>query len=916
MPKSTSTNQQLYNNVLQHYLKANKAVDFYTHTSIGIPKGSYFVKGSETNEFMNLYHKVVFEQNIPTYLTEGIRDIENTPLKIDLDFRYYSKEVKRLYKFDDIVKVCQKYMEIIEEYLDEPDDDERLFYILEKPGPTIDKNKDGTEKTNDAGEYRIKDGVHILAPGIVTVDYLQLKFRDYVYKNCGEIFDEYGFDNAYSDIFDRAVIDRNNWQMYGSTKPNQPPYLVSNIIRVYTDRFEKVVNIPDTKDLIHILSVRNKFDASLIKVEKEDEVHNANTNKPKARHISRKSKKKNITRLSKSDIALIKKYVECLSPNRASSFHTWIEVGWCLHNLHNKDNQLLDVWIEFSARDSQYAHSCKEECTELWEDMHDEGLGIGSLKLWAREDNPKMYEKVQAEDLWKPVMNACKGGKGSSFDVATIMKIMYKDDFICVSVKDDKWFYYDKDLNRWCMDDKGIRLKEKISTEVWERFCKFRVEEDKKAMNDPDGAESVSAMNAQNIGKVMNRLKDTPFKSNIMTECKEVFYDKDRSFLDKLDSYNYLIGFSNGVYDLKREEFRKGRPEDYISKSTGINYIEYDPQSPEVMQINDFYKKILVIESVRKYLLIRSASFLSGSTKDESFDIYSGKGGNGKSKHMELIEAVFGDYAVKLPITLLTGKRAQSTAANPELAKTKGARLCSMQEPDEKTKINVGLMKELTGGDKISARALYSEPIEFKPQFKMVLCCNDKPELPQHDEGTWRRVRNTEFASKFTYPNDINDDSVLDFPRDDDLAERFEDWAEPFMSILIHYHKIYRQEGLRVPDEIIEYTSEYREKNNHFRDFINDRIEVDQNSSVGLRIDEIYTNYKEWHRGVSATGTNARSRKELQSYFNERYGKYHSPGVLAKDKGYRGLSIKSNFMVSSTSWEGSSDDGTVDELDN
>ena len=89
------------------------------------------------------------------------------------------------------------------------------------------------------------------------------------------------------------------------------------------------------------------------------------------------------------------------------------------------------------------------------------------------------------------------------------------------------------------------------------------------------------------------------------------------------------------------------------------------------MQINDFYKKILVIESVRKYLLIRSASFLSGSTKDESFDIYSGKGGNGKSKHMELIEAVFGDYAVKLPITLLTGKRAQSTAANPELAKTK-----------------------------------------------------------------------------------------------------------------------------------------------------------------------------------------------------------------------------------------------------
>jgi P4 family phage/plasmid primase-like protien len=913
MPKSSSSNSQLYNNELQHYLKANRAVDFYTHTSIGIPKGSYFVKCSETSQFMDLYHKVVFERKIPTYLTEGIRDIENTPLKIDLDFRYYSNKVERKYTFEDIAQICQKYMEIIEEYLDDPEDDERLFYILEKPCPTTDKDKTGADKKNDKGELRIKDGVHILAPGIVTVDYLQLKFREYVYKNCGDVFDKYGFDNSYSDIFDRAVIDRNNWQMYGSTKPNQPPYLVSKIIRVFKDSYEIIDNIPDTKELIHILSVRNKFDASLIKVDKEDEVHNANVNKPKVRHISKRNKKKATTFCNKRELSLIHKYVNCLSVDRATNYQTWIEVGWCLHNLHNKDNTLLNLWIEFSAKAAGYSETCKDDCSERWEDMHDEGLGIGSLKLWAKEDNEQEYKRVVSQDLYSHVIKACKGGKGSSFDVATIMNIMYKDDFICVSVKDDKWFYYDKDLNRWLMDDKGIRLKEKISTEVWEEFNRFQISESQKALDDPDGAESIPAINAQNISKVMNRLKDTPFKANIMTECKEVFYDKERIFLDKLDSYNYLIGFKNGVYDLKRDEFRTGRPEDYISKSTNINYVDYNPQSPEVMQINDFYKKILVIESVRKYLLIRSASFLSGSTKDESFDIYSGKGGNGKSKHMELMEAVFGDYAVKLPITLLTGKRACSTAANPELAKTKGARLCSMQEPDEKTKINVGLMKELTGGDKISARALYSEPIEFKPQFKMVLCCNDKPELPEHDEGTWRRVRNTEFASKFTYPNDIDIENVLDFPRDDDLAERFEDWAEPFMSILIHYHKIYKEEGLRVPDEIIEYTSEYREKNNHFRDFINERISHDPNSSVGLPIHSIYSAYKEWYSGINSDRSSIRTRKDLQSYFNERYGKYHSPGVLAKDKGYRGLSIV-NLNGFMNNEDCSIDD--EDELDN
>ena len=103
-----------------------------------------------------------------------------------------------------------------------------------------------------------------------------------------------------------------------------------------------------------------------------------------------------------------------------------------------------------------------------------------------------------------------------------------------------------------------------------------------------------------------------------------------------------------------------------------------------------------------------------------------------------------------MPVTLITAKRTSSSAATPELAQTKGARLAYLQEPDTKTKINVGLMKELTGGDKIQARALYHDPIEFKPQFKMVLCCNDKPELPPHDEGTWRRIRNTEFISERT----------------------------------------------------------------------------------------------------------------------------------------------------------------------
>ena len=392
----------------------------------------------------------------------------------------------------------------------------------------------------------------------------------------------------------------------------------------------------------------------------------------------------------------------------------------------------------------------------------------------------------------------------------------------------------------------------------------------------------------------MFRLKETSFKSNLMTESAELFYDKEKKFLDKLDEANNLIGFNNGVYDLKKDEFREGRPEDYISKSTNINYIPYDPDSDEVFEIYEFYKQIFVIKTVREYVLIRSSSFLSGSTKDESFDIYSGGGGNGKSKHMELVEAVFGDYAVKLPISLLTSGRAASNAATPELARTKGARLCSMQEPDSTTKINVGLMKELTGGDKIQARALYGEPFEFKPQFKMVLCCNDRPELPEKDEGTWRRVRNTEFMSKFTH--DVLPEKCLHFKINEDLAENFENWAEPFMSLLIEYHKKYLKVGLKTPDEILEYTEGYRQQNDHLRDYVADMIDCDIQSGNYLSIGEIYEQYKDWYRGNFADRSHQLPRKKVQEYFNDKYGKYVS--TKKSKRGYKGLSIKSKFLES------------------
>jgi len=888
-------------NVLQQFLDKNRGTDGFTHTSIGAPMGKYSIKHSDYAKFYELYHKVVFENCTPTYLTEGIKDCDITPIKIDIDLRYFNKQCKRIYTDGDIDKICMSYMEIIEEYLEDLEDEERVFYILEKPAAIYDLDKKGNKKTKGS-LFRIKDGFHIMAPNILTNDYCQLKFREHVFKNCSTYLDRHAFDNPYSDIFDKAVIDRNNWQMYGSTKPGKPAYLVSRVIRVFTDRVEKVDYVPPSLELIEKLSVRNKTEFSMLKSEVEAEVWAPENKKPKKKRKNSK-RKKHKTKVTKTELKSILKYIKCLGAERAKNFHTWIEVGWCLHNIHNKDDTLLDHWIKWSKKVPEYADVCETECREKWDEMGDEGFGIGSLKLWAKEDNEKKYYEILENDVAVRIWKGCNNGKGTSYDIAKTMHILYSTFHVCVSIKDCTWYYYNAKFNRWQRDDKGLELKRKISTDLYKHFNSIKIKESQLMGDEEDPQNSIHDKRAQDIGKVMIRLKETSFKSNLMVECSELFYDREKKFLDSLDEANHLIGFNNGIYDLKKDEFRKGRPEDFISKSTNINWIEYDSDSDEIFEIKEFYKQIFVIKRVRDYVLIRSSSFLSGSTKDESFDIYSGGGGNGKSKHMELMDKIFGDYAVKLPIQLLTAKRAASNAATPELARTKGARLCSMQEPDTGDAINVGLMKELTGGDKIQARRLYGEPFEFKPKFKMVLCCNDKPSLPERDEGTWRRVRNTEFSSKFTY--DIKGEDGLDFKINEELAENFENWAEPFMSLLLEYHKRYKKEGLKVPCEILEYTKSYRSTSDAFINFINDKLDYDPSINTGLKISDIYKLYKSWWGGMS--DTKARSRKDLQRYFDEKYSKHLAYSTT--NSGYIGWTVKG------VDCEIDSDDEKKDDLD-
>lgn len=837
--------------------KVDKGSEF-THTSIIKPSGAFYISSDDQDTFFQKY-KLAYKSGEDLYLTERHKEIG--PMVIDFDFRFTpvngSSTPKRRYDKEDIVNIVSLYSKTIREYFDIK---KFKMYVMEKPGPTIDKELE-------------KDGIHIVIPDVVTKPSIQFIIRNDILKSIGNILGKLNLKNDCNDVIDEAVIQRNNWQMYGSKKPNGESYKVTYVFESGNDGVteEKIDSLNDI-EYVELLSIRNKYIESKIMDSKKD-VISAYENKQIL-----EMKKKNDARLSRvntkkntySDVDFVNKLVDVLSTERADNYDLWIRLGWCLRNI---DYRLLDKWVEFSKRSSKFVDG---ECEKVWNMMKDDGLGIGTLHMWARTDNKEAYDKVIENDLFHLISNS---SSKTHHDIAKVVHFLYKYEYACVSIKHNFWYEFKN--HRWVPCDCGHTLRSRLSTCVVKKYCAASAYFANKASTEDDADQRDRyAEKSKKLLEIANKLKDGPFKENIIKECRDLFYIE--KFEEKIDSRCHLLGFENGVYDLDVDEFREGRPDDYISFTTGVNFVEYDKNHPYMEGINKFLNTVFTNQEVRDYVLTVLSSFLNGNIKEERFHIWTGTGANGKSRIIELFESCLGEYCCKFPITLLTQKRAASNATTSELARAKGKRFACLQEPSEDEKLNIGLMKELTGGDKIMARALFKEPIEFKPQFKMILTCNHLPNVPSDDGGTWRRIRVVEFTSKFTENPDPNNPN--EFLIDTELATKFEDWKEHFMALLIKYYKNYKINGMYEPQEVLKCTKEYQKTNDNCMEFLEQEVEKSDRGFV--TVNDLYSKYGYWLKD-NAPGIKLPTKKIFIASVDKRLGKAVSSYKIQGWKGWR-----------------------------
>ena len=486
---------------------------------------------------------------------------------------------------------------------------------------------------------------------------------------------------------------------------------------------------------------------------------------------------------------------------------------------------------------------------------------------WAKNDADRTaYNKIRHETVDYFIEQTVRGQ--TEFDLANVLLQLFKDRFVCVSIKNNIWYEFKN--HRWSEIDSGNTLRLWCSRDVHKLYCDKAATEDERmdALEEDDPNREKIKKKIDTLISIGLMLRRTNHKNNIMREARDLFYDKD--FLEKQDENNNLMCFNNGVFDFRDNVFRDGKPEDYITKCTNIDYVPIDQVNQTASsQVDEFMRQLFPVEELHKYMWDHLASTLIGTNENQTFNIYIGSGANGKSKLVDLMTKILGDYKGTVPITLITQKRPGIGGTSSEIVQLRGVRYAVMQEPSKGDKINEGIMKEITGGDPIQGRALFKETVTFVPQFKLVVCTNTLFDIKDTGDGTWRRIRVCDFKAKFREnPVENDPDEPYQFPIDKKIEAKFEQWKEPFMSKLVEIAK--HKKGL-VEDcaIVLNKSNAYREDQDYLREFAREKIIKSDGGKI--KKTELLETFKQWY--TIQYGRSVPKGKELYDFVDKMFSK-------------------------------------------
>jgi phage/plasmid-associated DNA primase len=798
-------------NDLLVFLNARRAVKGgrWNVTGLGYDRGSYYIPDADYDEFLRIYSTTVFGLGATPSLLE--RHTEFSPALIDLDFRYElcdGLSEDRRFTMDDIRKFVDVYARYLRSAVTIAGP--VRFFVMLKEGPSVCKGL-------------LKDGVHIVCPDVAFHPCFFKAIRTAmldadVVQSCFP-----GLANDPADVFDEAVIQRNNWFLYGAGKPDAGWYKVAACFSsncgadaVSEESFSSMTDL----DMVRLFSIRRRGASEFIVPEENaaDWAHMMDS----ASGGSVSCEEPTSDKLSEQISAILNMshYGDWNVINQGDSkYKLTFSSNWCLVNgeaIHSSAKHSCIYVREDGATAHCFSHGkrhfveegralygllsgCDTDVCMIQDDLTAPALAPAPAPASASNSDPSCSSSLNTIE---ECTDELPEGGGMIDDVYACEKfVALLGDEIHRDAA-DIWIF-DRNTGMWSSDSTVLygaihRLRRHL-------ILKSGVD-DKKVFN--------YGGSTRNIRNMLVHLKALVPVDNFMREAA-------------IESLNYLL-FRNGIFNVKTGLFKAG------FDKTLVFTVRIDRNFPKERllsaerQVNDIlFVQPFADAAVGDYLKMRLARGIFGCYTDKKFVCALGDADCGKGTITTAMQRAFGGFVTEWDANNIKYNARSGADEAKKLAwiyPLLGCRLAISNECRmDKMSIDGNLLKTLSsGGDAIIARLNFQNQSTLENRTTFMYMGNDMPPITPNDSGIRTRVRAVRFVNRFVEkPVAANEKRA-----DPEIKKRFDtvEWMNAMFWVIVDAYALPTTEPTAVKDETQEWVPS---ESGQFKELLEEEYVID-----------------------------------------------------------------------------------------
>lgn len=563
----------------------------------------------------------------------------------------------------------------------------------------------------------------------------------------------------------------------------------------------------------------------------------------------------------KTEPEMATELLEIISRDRFTNKKRWIDIGKAIHNTFKGSESGLNLWIDVTERALRNVRAIvpyledstiREACTEEYNDFTWPGqITVKTLAWFALEDNKDQYN-IWHRNWSRPYRQDCYYNTHDS-----VAKALYCELWLthACHVRGKTRTVYEFSQHKWQKVEDGYTIRMEMSDGFKRQFELDRAEIAYQMTQTNDETEKKRLQcQLDAVNQLIKQLSNRNYKMSVLGEVLDRLTVLNfESYLDKNGS---LTGHPNGITEVDVDsctiEFRSGKPEDYITRTTAAKLdLKFSWDHPKVVEYLKWMSEMFVDPQTNHFIHKLWASGFVAGNLDKIGPMLTGNKSNGKTTLSNFIMRTWGSYAVKFPTTGITRGYSESGSANPSMVRVSGARWGLADEPDNRERFHSGPFKRIFSPDDYYGRGLYSEGGDLQNTCTITVWANKIPAFPDADDAC--RIRLCCIPCLTTYATE-----GVPSTYEEQLAQRIFPMKKTFQNnvnklinaaLWVHfqYFPIWCKESLQDwPAEIRSATNEYWADNDVYQMYIDDRIDKEADVNDFLTVTELYKDFEFW----------------------------------------------------------------------